>query len=133
MSSPDDYNPFPSIVQRNIKKEYEIRVTVVNEAVFAAKVDSQSNADTKYDWRRKKLKFECYDLPESISSKCISLVKRLNLKFGAIDLIKDKSGQYIFLEINPNGQWAWIEMDTGLLISDAIIKELERNNAEEIK
>lgn len=48
----------------------------------------------------------------------------LSISFGAIDLVRDKNGDYIFLEINPNGQWAWVEMETGLKISDEIIKFL---------
>jgi glutathione synthase/RimK-type ligase-like ATP-grasp enzyme len=48
----------------------------------------------------------------------------LEFKFGAIDLIKHPNGEYYFWENNPNGQWAWIEMDTGMLISQAIIKFL---------
>ena len=55
---------------------------------------------------------------------CIRLLKELNLQFGAIDMIKTPDGSYIFLEINPNGQWAWIETQTGLQISDAIINFL---------
>ena len=46
----------------------------------------------------------------------------LNLEYGAIDLIKDRNGNYIFLEINPAGEWAWLENDLGLPISDSFIK-----------
>jgi hypothetical protein len=114
---------FPMIFQNEIEKEYEIRVTVVGEEVFAAKVDSQSDLDAKLDWRRKRLKFEPYNLPIDIQELSVKLVKELGLGFGAIDIIKTKEG-YIFLEINPNGQWVWIESDTGLKISDAIIQYL---------
>ncbi|MNL66725.1 hypothetical protein D3C87_1912350 [compost metagenome] len=48
----------------------------------------------------------------------------LGLKFGAIDLIQDEYDNFYFLEINPNGQWVWIESDTGLTISDSIINFL---------
>lgn len=65
-----------------------------------------------------------YDLPVEIEQKCIQLTKMLSISFGAIDLVRDKNGDYIFLEINPNGQWAWVEMETGLKISDEIIKFL---------
>lgn len=114
---------FPMIFQEEILKEYELRVTVVGDQVFSAKVDSQSNINTKTDWRKDRIKFYKYNLPNEISEKCIELVSALNLKFGAIDLIKTKSS-YVFLEINPNGQWVWVENDTGLKISDAIIKYL---------
>ena len=120
----NDYLPLPSIFQSYIDKEIELRVTVVGKKVFSAYVDSQSDQNTKIDWRRGKLKFHSYNLPERVEEKCIALVKKLKLSFGAIDIIKDKKGNYIFLEINPNGQWAWIEMDTGLQISDAIISYL---------
>ena len=55
----------------------------------------------------------------------LSLLKTLNLRFGAIDFILDKKGNYIFLEINPNGQWAWIEKQTGYEISNEITNLLE--------
>ncbi|MDY7395196.1 hypothetical protein UMM65_08075 [Aureibaculum sp. 2210JD6-5] len=119
-----EYTLTPSIIQSYIEKEYELRVTVVNDKVFSAKIDSQTNENTKIDWRREKIKFTIYSLPNAISQMCVQLVKELNLSFGAIDLIKTKNGSYIFLEINPNGQWAWIEFDTGLKISDEIIKFL---------
>lgn len=120
----DEYSLTPSILQPYIEKDYEVRVTVVGEKVFSAKIDSQTNANAKIDWRKEKIKSVSYNLPNDISQKCVLLVKELNLQFGAIDLIKTKNGNYVFLEINPNGQWAWIEFDTGLPISDEIIKFL---------
>lgn len=119
----EDYLLFPIIFQEEISKDYELRVTVVDDKVFSAKVNSQSKESTKVDWRRDRLKFELYSLPKEIELKCIKLVKKLGLAFGAIDLIRSND-QYIFLEINPNGQWVWIESDTGLKISEAIINYL---------
>lgn len=113
--------PLPNIYQENIPKDIEIRVTVVGNNIFAASVNSKANQDTQTDWRKEKLKFDSFKLPKDIEEKCISLVKKLNLNFGAIDLIRKPDGEFVFLEINPNGQWVWIETDTGLKISDAII------------
>jgi glutathione synthase/RimK-type ligase-like ATP-grasp enzyme len=59
-----------------------------------------------------------------VEEKCILLAARLGLRFAAIDLILDRTGEYWFLEANPNGQWAWIESRTGLAISSAIVDEL---------
>ena len=114
----------PCIFQEFIEKEIDIRVTVVGNKVFSASVDSQSDIETSVDWRRKKNKFEQYTLPASIEAKCLELTQRLGLSFGAIDLVKSNKGSYYFLEINPNGQWAWIEIDTGLPISEEIINFL---------
>ncbi len=120
----DQYTLTPCIFQESIEKDLEIRITVVDNSVFTASVESQSNEETKTDWRKRKLPFKSYSLPQEISFKCIELTKKLNLSFGAIDMIKKPNGEYVFLEINPNGQWAWIEMETGLQISDEIIRFL---------
>ena len=119
----DDSTIFPIIFQEDIKKEYELRITVVDGKVFSAKVDSQSSEKTKTDWRRGQLKFQPYLLPLDIQKKSIKLMNLLGLKFGAIDLVKTRN-DYVFLEINPIGQWVWIEYHTGLKISDRIIKYL---------
>lgn len=124
----DEFLSFPILFQENVQKDYEIRVTIVDKKIFSAKVKSQENPNSKIDWRRERLKFEPIVLPNEINKMCLEIVHRLGLNFGAIDLIKDKNGDYIFLEINPNGQWVWIEIDTGLKISDAIIEFLTNRN-----
>jgi len=121
ISSLNDLDLTPCIFQAEVEKEYEIRITVVGEKIFSAVVYSQKIEETKIDWRRKKLNFYEINLPETINLYCVNLVKALGLQFGAIDMIKSKSGEYVFLEINPNGQWAWIESDTKMNISGAII------------
>jgi len=122
----EKYDLTPCIFQQNIPKEYELRVTVVGEEVFAAAVYSQEDSETKIDWRKKKLKFVKTTLPFEIAQLCVRIVKELSLVFGAIDLIKTPEGKYVFLEINPNGQWAWIETQTGQEISEAIINFLSK-------
>lgn len=97
---------------------------MVGNKIFSAKVDSQKLEETKIDWRKRKIPFQPYLLPNEISEKCLALTQKLNLSFGAIDIIRSKSGEYIFLEINPNGQWAWLETEAGLKISDEIINFL---------
>jgi glutathione synthase/RimK-type ligase-like ATP-grasp enzyme len=114
----------PCIFQEYIEKEYELRITVVCNKVFTSKVESQKNDNSKIDWRRDNLEFKKENLPKELEKMCVTLCKQLDINFGAIDLIKNKDGSYTFLEINPNGQWAWIEMETELKISDEIIKYL---------
>lgn len=124
LDSLDDFLLTPAIYQPYVEKSYELRVTVVGDCVFAAKVDSQSNENTSIDWRREKAAFAKYSLPQDIQTKCITITARLGLSFGAIDLVKTPQGEYIFLEINPNGQWAWLEAELGMPISDKIIEFL---------
>ncbi|MDM6847172.1 hypothetical protein QUG37_28175, partial [Klebsiella pneumoniae] len=119
----------PIIVQHEIIKKFDVRVTVVGKRVFSVAIYSQSHKETEVDWRkgsRIDLKHKPLELPTSLSSKCIDLVESLNLRFGAIDFICDEDDVFWFLEINPNGQWAWIENQTGLPIASSIVDELMR-------
>lgn len=116
----------PSYLQERIEKRYDVRVTLVGDEIFAARIDSQSNRETITDWRvgENILPHQVVTLPDSVQAQCRELLRRLGLQFGAIDFVETPEGEYIFLEINPNGQWAWIETQTGLPISDTIAKKL---------
>jgi glutathione synthase/RimK-type ligase-like ATP-grasp enzyme len=122
----------PMIVQEQIPKRLELRITVVGTRVFAAEIHSQASRLTRDDWRREcngDLCFSYYAphaLPAAIEALCIRLVQTLRLCFGAIDMIVTPDGEYIFLEINPNGQWNWIQDLTGLPIAEAIAELLVR-------
>lgn len=119
----------PVIFQREIQKRSDIRATVVGDAVYAAEILSQEHDETMTDWRRGSrpdLPHRLHELPDDLHRKCVRLVQTLGLRFGAVDLILDGDGSYWFLEVNPNGQWAWIENRTGLPLTKAIVDELER-------
>jgi glutathione synthase/RimK-type ligase-like ATP-grasp enzyme len=58
----------------------------------------------------------------------MSLVRRLGLEFGAIDLLLTPQGDYVFLEINPNGQWLWLEQMTGVPLTKAMCDLLTRGH-----
>lgn len=127
LSSENAIAAAPVIYQRKIEKAYDIRVTVVGDQTFSAAIMSQIYAETQTDWRRGSrhdLPHEIHLLPHSVATMCIELTKVFNLSFGAIDLILDKNGKYWFLEINPNGQWGWIEVRTGLPIAAALAEHL---------
>lgn len=119
-----------SFVQNYIPKAFELRVTIVAGKVFTCKIESQHLAEDKgkVDWRQgseKGLKYAPFFLPEDISQKCLRFLCLIKLNFGAFDFIVTPSGEYVFLECNPNGQWLWIELETGLKISEAIADALE--------
>jgi glutathione synthase/RimK-type ligase-like ATP-grasp enzyme len=54
------------------------------------------------------------------------LMRALRLRFGALDLIVAPDDEHWFLEVNPNGQWGWIEDATGLPIAASIADALQR-------
>jgi MvdD pre-ATP grasp domain/RimK-like ATP-grasp domain len=107
----------PTFLQEFIEKAMDVRVTVIGAKLFAVGIQSTYVEEGRIDFRRA----EIYDLPhtvltlpERVHSLCIDLVRFLGLTFGAIDLILTPDGEYFFLEINPNGQWAWLELVTGI-------------------
>jgi len=124
----DQVNHAPHLFQRCIRKECDLRVTVVGKEIFCIRIESQSG-EGKIDWRNDyTVEMEPYDLPEEIKSKCLELMRRLKLNYGAIDLILSKDGQYVFLEINCAGQYLWIEERTNLPISESLAKLLTGNS-----
>lgn len=117
----------PIIFQEEIKKIYDVRVTVVGNQVFSCAIDSQTSEESSVDWRKGSnidLAHTVIELPDDVRNKCIEITRNFGLKFSAIDLILDVHNKYWFLEINPNGQWAWIENRTGLKLSKAIVDTL---------
>lgn len=121
---------FPVYIQENIHKQYDLRCIVIGEQVYCAQIESQANDDSKIDWRKgtSYLKHSVHELPIEVKEKCIELTRRLNLNYSAIDLILDKNERYIFLECNPNGQWAWLEIRLGFPISEDIVSLLNKGD-----
>ncbi|WP_040204049.1 hypothetical protein [Neobacillus jeddahensis] len=111
----------PVVIQEYIYPKTDIRVTVVGNDVFATSITSKGNG-VEIDWRivKDEVDFTTVSLPAHIEEKCVQLVKDLGLKFGAIDLLKTEENDYMFLEINPTGEWAWLVHTTGQLIPQSI-------------
>lgn len=124
-------NENPIFLQEYIEKSFEVRYTVVGESHFVCKIESQSSTKTKYDWRR-------YDLantphstitpPEEVRQMVNFMMRKMNLNYGAFDFIVNLQKEWYFLEVNPMGQYLWIEDLTGLEISASIANILMSNS-----
>jgi glutathione synthase/RimK-type ligase-like ATP-grasp enzyme len=102
----------PTFLQEYVPKRRDIRVTVMGKSVIAVAIDSPILDRSRVDFRRAEiydLPHEVIALPPDLSRACVQLVERLGLAFGAIDLVQTADGGFLFLEINPNGQWYWLE------------------------
>lgn len=117
----------PTIYQELLPKAYDIRVTIVGRQLFAVSIDSQSDPNAVIDWRKTEnplLPHAPIELPEPLQRSLLELMSRLSLTYGAIDLVLTPDGRYVFLEINPNGQWLWIDEMLSLGISRSIAEWL---------
>ncbi|MDQ8755939.1 hypothetical protein RCO27_06825 [Sphingosinicella sp. LHD-64] len=101
----------PAIYQHLIPKSYEIRVTIFGSHATFVKLDSQHDDISSLDWRMggSDLPIEPMAPDERLREACARVMERLNLAFGCFDFIVDKEGQTVFLEVNPAGQFLWME------------------------
>ncbi len=107
----DAVNELPCCFQAYIPKEYELRVTVIGDKIFAAKIHSQDDERTKTDFRdfSAEINYEATELPCEIKRRCLDFVHSYQLNFSALDIIVTTDGDYVFLENNPVGQYLFVE------------------------
>ena len=102
----------PAIFQACVPKACELRVTCMGDELLAARLDSQTTADGRLDWRiahAQDLPVTRIELPVDVQARCRALMRRLGLVFGCIDFIVTPAGEHVFLEINQMGQFLWVE------------------------
>jgi glutathione synthase/RimK-type ligase-like ATP-grasp enzyme len=113
----------PGIFQKFVPKAYEVRTTVVGARVFSGKINSQASDETRVDWRHKPfdIEEEPITLPTDVEAKILALMRAFGLVYGAFDFIVTPDGRHVFLEVNPAGQYLWVEATTKLPITAAIV------------
>lgn len=120
----------PTLLQAYVEKVLDLRVTVVERECMAVELHSQERDVSKVDCRRDNMegmRYTVTQLPADLRSKLVSLTRSYSLHFAAIDMAIDQAGRYWFFELNPAGQWAWLEQQAGAPISDALIRCLRRD------
>ena len=119
----------PGIYQTFVQKEYELRITIVGTEVYAARVENDEVLGETIDWREHHAsnKWMHVQISEEFKHQLLKLHKAFGLFYGAYDFIRDEKGDYVFMEVNPSGQWLWLEKCLGFPISNAIANKLMRN------
>ena len=101
-----------SMAQQKIKKQYELRIFFVGDALYTMAIFSQEDAKTQTDYRnynhKKPNRFIPFTLPDHISQKLKVFIKKSGLDTGSIDIIYTPKGEYLFLEVNPVGQFSFV-------------------------
>lgn len=105
---------FPSLVQLEIKKKFELRIFYLQGEFYSMAIFSQRDENSKTDYRKVGtnskgvLRMVPFLLPADVETKLTSLCNILRLETGSIDMIVDENNEYYFLEINPVGQFGWL-------------------------
>jgi len=107
----DTVRSTPCLFQEYIPKQYELRVTVIGDDVFAAAIYSQFHPKTRVDFRNYDvdIPYRKAKLPFEVAERCVRFVHSYGLNYGALDLIFTPDGRYVFLENNPIGQYLFVE------------------------
>lgn len=121
---------FPSLLQQNIDKKYELRIFYLNEKCYSMAIFSQNDEQTKVDFRNynwdKPNRNVPYTLPNKIKNKLIIFMNSMGLKTGSIDLIVTPKDDYIFLEVNPVGQYGMVSIPCSYNLDYEIAKEITK-------
>ena len=104
----------PNQFQALVDKAFELRITVIGEQVFAAKATSDVPHVDIRQWEQTRPSYEIYTLPPDIEQKCLAITRHFGLVYSAIDMLVTRTGEHLFLELNPSGQFYWIELTTGM-------------------
>ncbi|WP_188856608.1 hypothetical protein [Oceanobacillus indicireducens] len=111
----------PTIIQELIRFSKEARVTVIGDKVMGALIHKDSNEG---DWHHegvKHIKSSTLEVPKDIQNKCVNFLKEAQLDYGAFDFMITQEDEWYFLEVNPLGDWRWVELDTGQNITKEIV------------
>jgi glutathione synthase/RimK-type ligase-like ATP-grasp enzyme len=125
----DGLRASPMVFQERVEKRRELRVACVGARAFAGAIDASRSQSGQTDWRGARTdeaRWEPAELPPAAARALRGLLDRLGLVYGAADLIETPTGELVFLEINPGGEWGMLERDLDLPIAAALAEELLR-------
>ena len=108
----------PATVQAALKDKLDLRVTVIGRQAWCVSIKKKGKL-IDGDWRltpKADLQIDDHLLPPDVSKRCIALVDTMGLRYGAIDLAL-QDGVYWFIEINPTGEWGWLDCESRPLAS----------------
>ena len=99
------------LFQEWLPKRFDLRVVVIGRQVFAAEIHSQHSERARLDFRRgyADLSYAVHTLPQEIETKALALVRLFGLQFSSMDFLLTPEGDYVFLDLNPNGQFYWLQ------------------------
>ncbi len=135
--TPKDLEQLPdyfseSLFQTMVPKKYEIRTFYLEGQTYSMAIFSQNDDQTKVDFRRynrdKPNRNVPYQLPQSVKSQLDSIMQHLQLQSGSFDIIMTPEGRYVFLEVNPVGQFGMTSIPCNYYLEEKIAKYLIDDN-----
>lgn len=129
-----DLSLAPVFLQEYLEDKVDMRITYVSGETYPVRILS-NNKGINCDWRKlnkDELQYIPCQIPVKIDIMIQKLMQKLKLEFGGIDLIESK-GDIYFIEVNPTGEWGWLESNTNLKIDKAIVDSLLKGTNQDEK
>jgi ATP-GRASP peptide maturase of grasp-with-spasm system len=119
---------FVSLFQELLEKSFEIRVFYFDFKLYSMAIFSQQNEQTNVDFRKyddnRPNRTVPYKLPIDVEHKIQLLMKDLNLASGSIDIVRTKDGRFVFLEVNPVGQFGMVSYPCNYKLEKIIAQKI---------
>jgi ATP-GRASP peptide maturase of grasp-with-spasm system len=119
---------FPSCIQKYVRKKIELRVFYLDGECYSMAIFSQMDNQTKLDFRNynfsKPNRCVPYNIDESLKIKIVTFMNFMNLNTGSLDFILTPKNEYVFLEVNPSGQYGMIEYNCFYSLDRKIAEKL---------
>nr|MDO8132659.1 hypothetical protein [Candidatus Njordarchaeum guaymaensis] len=118
----------PWMIQDYVDASKDITVAFVRDQVFGFELNRESFLERTVDWREVDPSaatdmWTRHPIPKSLEDSIFGFMSDLRLHFGRLDMLYVK-GDYFFLEVNPNGEWAWLDFDGKIGLLGKIIEEI---------
>ncbi len=119
---------YPSLFQKEISKVFEIRTFYLCGSFYSMAIFSQKDKQTEVDFRNYNNivpnRNIPYLLPNEVEVKLKKMMDILNLNHASIDLIKNEKGDFIFLEVNPVGQFGMVSNPCNYFLEQKLAEKL---------
>ena len=120
----------PTLLQQRVRKKCDVRVTILDEDLHAVALTAiGSSAGQPLDVRQNNfidIDHEPIKLPDVVESRIRDYVRSYGLRFAAIDMAVDDRDTWVFFELNPNGQWVWLDLAGAANIAGSFLKTFRR-------
>ena len=118
----------PVVFQEYIPGGKDYRVVLIDEFVQAASFDTMNSCyplDVSMD---PATACRADVIPDSLLSALREFMRRLGLRYGAFDLRQKPDQEFVFLEINPAGQFLYLDLRAKTSVAKAMANALSCRN-----
>jgi hypothetical protein len=119
---------FPWMVQEYVEADKDVTVAFVRDRLFAFELSRDGFLDRTIDWRELPVdatagNWRPHSLPPECEQAVFRFMQDMGLHFGRLDFLV-RGDRYWFLEVNPNGQWAWLDAEGKHGLLDKVVREI---------